>query len=403
MTTTFASTKQCLAVLVATTLLAPTFLATFETTAFAQPAKKKPLRDQLPPEAQKQWDSALALYKSGQWDGARTGFAAAYEASKNPRVLFNVAVCEKNLGRYARAIETFKKELTEGKGQLASDEEADVRAQITGLETFVAELTIDVSEPGADIYVDENKVGTSPLSAPVSVQVGERHIRAIKPGFAEGRETIDMKGGGAAKVSVKLAPNVKTSLVNIAVIGPPNAVVKIDGKEVGAAPYKGQVAVTADPHQFSAEAPGYVTATQSFVVREGEPSNLTLHLDPEQQKGKLLVLAKPEGSTIEIDGKTVGASRWEGPVAVGTHQVVVKKAGHYTWSYDVDVPKGGERSVSASLNEDRNTSFVPWLIGTIVVVGASTAAIYFITRPKDEEPVKGSLPPFTVGTPSMRF
>jgi len=402
-TTTFASTKKCLAVLVATTLLAPSFLTTFESTAFAQPAKKKPLRDQLPPEAQKQWDSALALYKNGQWDGARTSFYAAWEASKNPRVLFNVAICEKNLARYARAIDTFKKELADGKGQLTPEEEADIKTQIAGLELFVAQLTIDVNEPGADIYVDDTKVGTSPLPAPVSVQIGERHVRAVKPGFAEMRETIELKGGASGSVTLKLAPNVKTSLVNVAVIGPTNAVVKVDGKEVGAAPYKGQVGVSAEPHQFSAESPGYVTATQSALVREGEPLNLTLQLAQDQQKGKLVVLAKPEGATIEIDGKTVGASRWEGPVDVGTHQIVVRKQGHYTWSYDVDVPRGGERSVSASLNEDRNTSFVPWLIGTIVVVGASTAAIYFITRPKDEEPVKGSLPPFTVGTPSVRF
>ena len=403
MTTTFASTKQCLAVLVATTLIAPSFLATFESAAFAQPAKKKPLRDQLPAEAQKQWDSALALYKNGQWDGARTSFYAAWEASKNPRVLFNVAICEKNLGRYARAIESLKKELADGKGQLTPEEEADVKAQITGLEQFVAELTIDVNEPGAEIFIDESKVGTSPLPGPVSVQLGERRIRASKAGFTEGRETIELKGGASGRVAIKLAASVKTTLVNVSVVGPTNAVVKVDGKEVGPAPYKGQVGVSVEPHQFSAEAPGYVTATQSAVVRDGEPLNLTLQLAQDQQKGKLIVLAQPEGATIDIDGKTVGASRWEGPVDVGSHQIVVRKQGHYTWSYDVDVPRGGERSVSASLNADRNTSFVPWLIGTIIVVGASSAAIYFITRPKDQEPVQGSLLPYTVGTPSVRF
>jgi hypothetical protein len=390
------------ALVVATSLVAPSFIVLTETAALAQPAKKK-LRDQLPEEAKKHWDVAIALLQRNQWDGARTSFNAAYDASKNPRVLFNVAVCEKNLGHFAKAIDVFKKELAEGKGQLSAEEEADVRTQITGLEAFVAQLSIDVSEPGAEIFVDDAKVGVSPLPGPVSVPVGERHIRVVKPGFGEARETRELKGGGAGQVSLKMSPLVKTSLVNVLVVGPTNAVVKIDGREVGSAPYHGQVGVSAEPHQFSAEAPGYVTAVQPKVVREGEVVNLTLELSQEQQKGKLLVLAKPEGSTIEIDGKIVGASRWEGPVDVGSHQIVVKKQGHYTWSYDVDVPKGGERSVSASLNEDRNTSFVPWLIGTIVVVGASTAAIYFITRPKDEEPVKGSLPPFTVGTPSLRF
>ena len=394
---------KSVALLVATTLLAPSFVIAGEASAFAQPAKKKTLREQLPPEAQKHWDAALALYQSGQWDGARTSFNAAYDASKNPRVLFNVAVCEKNLTRYARAIEIFKKELEEGKGQLSAAEEADVKQQITGLEQFVAQLTIDVSEPGAEIFIDENKIGVSPLAAPVRVQLGERHVRAGKPGFADARETIELKGGATGRVTLKLAPAKQTSLVNVNVVGPARAVVKIDGKEVGPAPYRGQVEVSASPHEFSAEATDYVPAVQSAIVKENEPLNLTLQLSQQQQKGKLLVVAHPDGATIEIDGKTVGASRWEGPVDVGTHQIVVKKQGHYTWSYDVEVPKGGERTVTASLNADRNTSFVPWLIGTILVVGASTAAIYFVTRPKDEEQVKGTLPPFTVGTPSLRF
>jgi hypothetical protein len=372
------------------------------TAAFAQP-KRKPLREQLNAEAQKHWDTAIALFTRSQWDGARTSFNAAYEASKNVRVLFNVAVCEKNLGRYARAIEIFKKELEEGKGQLAPDEEAEIKTQITGLEQFVATLVVEVSEPGAEIYVDEAKVGVSPMPGPISVQLGERRIRASKAGFADARETIELKGGASGRVSLKLAPITKTSLVNINVVGPTNATVKIDGKEVGPAPYKGQVGVSAEPHQFSAEAPGYVPATQSAVVRDGEQLTLTLQLALEQQKGKLIVATKPEGSIIEIDGKVVGATKWEGPVDVGTHQVTVKKQGFYTFSQDVEVVKGAERPISANLNEDRNTSFVPWLIGTVLVVGVSAVSIYFVTKPKDQDQVQGSLPPFTVGTPALRF
>ncbi len=392
-----------LALLVVSAVVAPSLLLATETQATAQPAKRKTLREQLPADAQKHWDTALALYQRSQWDGARTSFNAAYEASKNPRVLFNVAVCEKNLGRYARAIDVFKRQLSDGKGQLEASEEADVKAQIQGLEQFVSQLTIEVNEVGADIYVDETKVGVSPLASPISVQLGERHVRATKPGFADAREALELKGGASGRVSLKMSPMTKTSLVSVSVVGPTNAVIKIDGKEVGPAPYRGQVAVSSETHQFSAEAPGYVSATQSAIIRENEGLNLTLQLSEEQQKGKLIVGTRPEGAIIEIDGSPVGASRWEGALSVGTHQVVVKKQGYYAWSYDVEVPKGGARTVSAALSEDRNTGFVPWLIGTVVVVGASAAAIYFVTRPKDEEPVKGTLPPFTVGTPSMRF
>ena len=61
-------------------------------------------------------------------------------------------------------------------------------------------------------------------------------------------------------------------------------------------------------------------------------------------------------------------------------------------------PKGGERSVTASLNEDGNTSFVPWLIGSIVVGTAITVGIVLLATPPDGKPVNGTLPPFKVGT-----
>lgn len=367
-------------------------------TAWAQ--ARKPIRDSLPIEARGHWDAGVALAQRKNWDGARTSFKAAYDLSKNPRVLFNIGITEKELGRYAAALENFKRELAEGKGQLAADEENEVKSAIAGLEKFVAQLTIEVSEKDADVFIDNDKVEPTKLAGPITVQIGERRVRAVKPGFSEAVESIQLAGGGNGKVTLKLQPLVKTSRVNVSVVGPPNAVVKIDGREVGPAPYAGLVPVTADPHQFSAEAPGYVTATQSAIVTEGTSLNLTLQLAPEQEKGKLLVLAKPEGATIEIDGKAVGASKWEGPVDARTHQVVVKKQGFYTWSYDVDVPKGGERSVTASLNEDRNTSFVPWLIGSIVVGTALVVGIVLLATPPDEQPADGTLTPFKLGTTS---
>lgn len=390
------SIRKSIAVAVTVSLLAPSV-------AYAQPKRPKSVAELLSGEARTQFDAGVRLAERGQWDGARTSFRAAYEASKNPRVLFNVAIAERQLQRYAAAIDLFNRELTEGKGVLSPEEERDIRAIIAGLEQLIGSLTIDVSEPGADIYVDGERVGQSPLAGPMRFQLGKRNVRAAKAGFSDAIESVEVKAGGSSRVAIKMIPYVKTSLVNVTVVGAPNAVVKIDGREVGPAPYKGQVTVSAEPHQFTAEAPGWVSTTQAAVVREGETLNLTLAPAEEQKKGRLLVTAQPEGALIEIDGQVRGATKWDGPVDVGVHQVVVKKQGFYTASYDVEVQKGRERPISATLNEDRNTSFVPWLIGTVVVIGASAAAIYFVTRPKDEEPVNGTLPPFAVRTQGFHF
>ena len=374
---------------------------------FAQP--KKPLSEQLTGEAKKHFDAGVVLGNRKQWDAARTSFQAAYDASspKNPRVLFNVAIAERELGRYAAAIDTFRRELTEGKGQLTTEEENEIRAVMTALEKYVAQITIIVNEPGAEVFIDNDRVPADKLPGPISVPIGERRIRVTKAGFADATESVQLAGGASRPVNITLVPLVKTSLVTVEVQGPANAVIKVDGKEVGSAspekPYQGRVLVSEEKHVFSAEAPGFVTQSSPGVVRDKENLTIRLVLAPEQQKGKLIVNAKPDGATIEIDGTPRGATHWEGPVDAGTHQIVVKKQGYYTWSYDVDVPKGGERPVTATLNEDRNTSFIPWLIGTIVVIGGASVAAFFIAQPKDEEPVPGNLAPNTVGTQVFRF
>jgi hypothetical protein len=380
-------------------LVVPPVLATAPRAASAQP--RKTTREQLPLEARGHWDAAMALVAKKNFDGARSSFKAAYDMSKNPRVLFNVGVCEKELNHYAAALEDFERELAEGKGTLHPDEEQEVKNVIAGLQDFVAQVTIEVNEKDAEVYIDNDKVDTSKLPGPYTVDVGMRRFRAVKPNFADAVESIQLAGRKSGQVKLKLQPLVKVASVNVSVVGPANAIVKIDGREVGAAPFQGKVPVTPEPHQFSAEANGYVTATQSALVHDGEALNLTLQLAPEQAKGKLIVVTKPEGGTIEIDGKVAGATRWEGPVDAHTHQIVVKKQGYYTWTQDVDIQKGDSRAITASLNEDRNNSFVPWMIGTIVIGAAVIGGIVLLALPSDANPTPGNLPPHTLPTTSF--
>jgi PEGA domain len=397
--------RRALASALALALLAPPAATLRAPPAYAQ-AKPPPLKNQLTGAAKDHFETGVRLAGRRDWNGARSSFQAAYDASANPRVLFNVAVCERELGRYGAAVEAFRRELNEGKGKISKEEEAEVSAAIASLEKLLASLTIEVNEPGADVFVDGEKVGTSPLKLPLVLSIGERRVRATKAGYADGVESVNLSAGKPGKLALRLVPVVKTALVNVTVVGPTNAVVTIDGKEVGPAPYSGRVQISPEPHQFSAVAPGYVPATKSVLVNElpdGQALNVRLETAAEQRMGKLIVQAKPEGATIELDGRPVGASRWEGPVTAAPHQVVVKKRGFYAFSYDVDVPRGGERSVTASLNEDRNTNFVPWLIGTVVVLAATTVAVVLIASKPDQEPVNGNLPPFALGTQGIRF
>lgn len=371
----------------------------------AAPAKKGSIHDELTGEAQSSWDRGLELFARQRWDSAEAEFQRAYDLSKNPRVLFNVGACEKALSHYTKAIDIFKRELAEGGGKLTPEDETRLRDNISGLGDFVSTLMVDVSEPDATIVVDDETVGKSPLQKPVDVNIGRRKVVVQKPGFAQASENITVLGKTPAKLSFKLEPLVKTSVIEVNVQGAPSAIIKVDGKEVGTSPYKGRLTITNDPHVVSAEAPGFVPVSQPVTLKEGEPTTLTLALSKEIAQGRLKIRAQPSGAIIELDGKFVGADVWEGPVGTeNTHQVTVKKEGFYTWTHDIEVKPGQEKPVTVELNEDRHPSFVPWLIGTILVVGGGAIAAGFIFAPKDQEPVKGTLPPYTVQTPaSFRF
>jgi len=365
--------------------------------AAGKPGKTKTIREELPPNILPKWDTAIVLYGAANWGAARTEFLEVYRETKNPRVLFNVAVCEKNTGHYASAIDTLKKELEEGVGKLSPEEEARAKETAAGLEAFVVELNVSVNEPGAKVFVDDVEVGVSPLGKALRIDIGERRLAAKKSGFVDATATRSFpQGKKPDPLELKLEAIAKLSTVTVQVSGAPNATIRIDGREVGAAPYTGKLVVRSEPYVVEAEAPGFATAKQSVFLKEGEAAAVSLGLSKEQRQGKLIVTTKPEGATILIDGKVMGSTRFEGAVEAGPHLVTAKKTGYYTYNLDVEVPKGGERPVTAVLNEDKAPSFVPWLIGTIVVIGVGIGAAAVLFGPKDQDPYRGTLPPYIV-------
>lgn len=363
----------------------------------AKPGKTKTIREELPPNVLAKWDTAVVLYGAANWGAARTEFLDVYRETKNPRVLFNVAVCEKNTGHYASAIDTLKKELEEGVGKLSPEEEARAKETAAGLEAFVVEVNVSVNEPGAKVYVDDTEVGTSPLGKALRVDIGERRLAAKKSGYVDASTVKSFpQGKKPDPIELKLEAIAKLSTITVQVSGAPNATIRIDGREMGAAPFTGKLVVRTEPYVVEAESPGFATAKQSVFLKEGEAAAVSLGLSKEQRQGKLIVTTKPEGATILIDGKVVGSTRYEGAVEAGPHLVTAKKSGFYTYNLDVEVPKGGERPVTAVLNEDKAPSFVPWLIGTIVVIGVGIGAAAVLFGPKDQDPYRGTLPPYIV-------
>jgi hypothetical protein len=360
------------------------------------------VRAQLPDAARKAWDAAKQLAGASDFRGALVEFQRAYDLSHNPRVLFNVGVTEKLLTHYARAVDAWDKEQSEGAGQLSPAELQELKNAISIVQQFVTTIDVTANEADATLTIDDYPVGKTPFASPVRIDVGKHVVKLTKEGFVDAVEPVDVATGVKTPVTLKLEPVNKTALVSVAVGGTPAATVFVDGRDMGPAPFKGEL--SADRHTIEARAPGFVTVGQTVDVVYKQPMSLVLTLSQERHEGRLKVTA-PEGAAISVDEKVVGTTTWDGVVSTtGGHQLVVTKPGYQTYSTEVFVADDQVRDLNVPLNSEVKTNWVAWGVGTLLVVTGGIVAGYFVLKPTEPSPTPGTLnPPLTTANHGLHF
>ncbi len=258
------------------------------------PIAPRSLRDELPREALHDWDAARELYDAKDFEGATVEFLRVYALSRNPRVLFNVAICQKNLAHYARSVEYLRRMIAEGGAALPETEQARARDAIDTIQVFVTGLVLKVSEPNAVVAIDGREVdGRTPFARPIPVEVGTHAVVVRKAGFREVTLNVD----AAAKIDaeppmVTLEPLVRRGIVSVTVAGAPLARVLVDGVEMGFAPYAGEFPV--GRHTIDAKAIGYVGAAASVELALDQRLAVDLELRQEKHEGRVRLEAAPD-------------------------------------------------------------------------------------------------------------
>ncbi len=357
------------------------FVSVIGVPSTADAAGQKPLSQSLTGGAKADFDAGKLLAGDGDFAGALIKFQSSYDASNDPRLLWNIAFCQKNLRHYAKVVSLLQRYLTEGGETLPAGDKKDAQDLISTIEPFTTKMTITVSEPGAQIFVDDELVGTSPLAAPVVLDIGERHLRIEKEGFVKYERGLVVGGSAETTTAVVLEKIVHEG--KIIVEAPAAATVLLDDKEVGQG--KIQQVLSSGGHQLRVVAKGMRAYQTEIVIEDKETRQLTVSLEPEApaQKPKLRVAvgcadAEPrspgDGLVVYTDGMEVlppgeVKSRLnmalgrnvvdfvEYPIEPGTHQlrIVSKGCGSLDQSVNVDPVAGA--LVSGSLPTDRPVPF----------------------------------------------
>ncbi len=152
--------------------------------------------------ARQRFKEGVEFFDSSEYEKARLAFLQAYALKPHPAVLLNLAQSELRSDHEAEAATHFAKYLREHAE--ASEEQRDAaREGLERAKEAVGVITLAVDASGADISVDGERIGVSPLDDPLYLAPGEHTIVAEKAGEVA-RVTLSVNAGEATDQSLTL-------------------------------------------------------------------------------------------------------------------------------------------------------------------------------------------------------
>ncbi len=390
------------------------------------PEKPKSFRDELPEIARSDWDLATTAYGAKSYAKACPGFRRVYELSKNPKVLSNLAVCEKDAEHFVKAVEALKLQKEVGRSALSAEDLAAADRAISVLEKFTTQVTVDVaadpratrSVTGAKVYIDdEEQVGTVPFMKAFPIDQGQHKIRVSKEGFKDAIETLVLKEPKTVKLVMEQT-SFERATVSVRVDGIPAgaaASVSVDGtvvcKDLTVSGSSCNTEVDAGKtHTFTAVCSenGVPTdacsaTTLSREILSKDPTTIALGLAVKE--GRIIIDALPKDASIYIDGKQVGSGKWEGKVSsLGSHALSVRRSRYIEHNTEIFVENGKTRTLQIILNQDSGKQVIATVFGAAaVLIGVGIAAGILAANANEPNYVSGSLAPGIVKTTGLSF
>jgi hypothetical protein len=293
-------------------------------------------------EARSEFVRGTDLAKRAQWAEALASFERSAKLRPHAVTTFNIGICQRAMGNYTLARETFTRALDENDKssphELADSLVSEDKTFLSELDGLLATANVQLSPANASVAVDGRPLGVRDASSGVMVA----GVRAPGPGEA----------APAATFKVVLNPGA---------------------------------------HVFTFSRTGFADAVVNRTATPGQTVDLKLELD--RLPATLHVASSESGSIVTVDGVDVGVAPVDVSRPAGNYRVVVKKAGFKKYEAQVDAQPGQELDLRATLPREETAITSRWWFWTaagVVVVGVA-AGTYALTRTETtrQEPLDG--------------
>lgn len=202
--------------------------------------------------ARERFKEGVSYFDKKDFAKARVAFLQAYALKKHPAVLLNLAQSELRSGHEADAAKHFAQYLREHKDATDAERQG-AETGLTAAKALVGEVSLEVDATGAEVYVDGDLEGSSPLPGSIYLVPGTHQIQAKKDGKSANGD-VTATAGQATSLELKLA-----------------APAKVAGARPGVSPTEplGEVPAAEEPSHPRKGFVSWVTSTPGAIVGVG--------------------------------------------------------------------------------------------------------------------------------------
>ncbi|WP_437761311.1 PEGA domain-containing protein [Sorangium sp. So ce281] len=281
-------------------------------------AASAPARERLSGEVRADYESGKTLFRNGDFASAFLKFQSAYESSKDARLLWNMIACTSKMHRYSQLLALVERLKQEDRGALLPEDWATIDEVERKTRALVGHLDVAVSERDAEVTIDGEPIGKTPLPGKVIVDAGTRRIRVFKPGFKEHLRVESVSPGAQLALDVRLARPMNGGRLSI--VASPGDRLALDGEFLGEGQWEG--IVPGGRHAVRVTAPGKVPYQAQILVRDEALSSVRVGLVPAEKLG-----GTPAWIWIVGAGAVVAAALSAGILLLHDHNPAQVRAG----------------------------------------------------------------------------
>ncbi|MFL2546965.1 MAG: PEGA domain-containing protein [Candidatus Rariloculaceae bacterium] len=207
-----------------------------------------------------------------------------------------------------------------------------------------APITVSSEPPGAEVRVDGNLTGETPLVMELSA--GERIVELRLGGYNAWSDVVSVQADQPQSLPLVALTEADGRIELIS--DPVGAAVSVDGEYLGQTP----LTVRLSPrtaHKMTLTKPGYDMVEQDITV--AADSGRTLTLEMVARVGTVELISEPANAEIWVDGEQVGVTPAELTLSALSHNIAIRLEGYAEQSDEVTPRPGYPLVIDVTLEE----------------------------------------------------